>query len=33
MFTIIVVMYWLDSRGSKNNRIDRNSEDARDENG
>jgi len=32
VFTIIVVMYWLDSRGSKNNRIDRNSEDARDEN-
>ena len=33
VFTIIVVIYWLDSRGSKNNRIDRNSEDARDENG
>lgn len=29
---ISVVMDWLDSRGSKNNRIDRNSEDARDEN-
>lgn len=33
VLTIFVVMYWLDSRGSKNNRIDRNSEDARDENG
>lgn len=33
LLTIFVVMYWLDSRGSKNNRIDRNSEDARDKNG
>ena len=33
VLAIFVVMDWLDSRGSKNNRIDRNSEDARDENG
>ena len=33
VLTIFVVMDWLDSRGSKNNRTDRNSEDARDENG
>jgi len=33
LLTLFGVMYWLDSRGSKNNRIDRNSEDARDENG
>lgn len=33
LVTLFGVMDWLDSRGSKNNRIDRNSEDARDENG
>lgn len=33
VLAILVVMIWLDSRGSKNNRIDGNSEDARDENG
>ena len=33
VLAILVVMVWLDSRGSKNNRIDGNSEDARDENG
>ena len=33
VLAIFVVMDWLNSRGSKNNRIDRNGEDARDENG
>ncbi|WP_144020823.1 hypothetical protein [Actinomyces oris] len=33
VLAISVVMDWLDSRGSKNNRTDRSSEDARDENG
>lgn len=32
LLTLFGVMDWLDSRDSKNNRIERNGEDARDEN-